>query len=898
MSNFKFNNPWLLFLIIPLVALIVIGFFIMKKEKRYSKKNIISLALHLVIAVLVSISFADPRYLSIDKETEVYLLVDASASEKPSTDKIDETIKKVSKKVLKTPNTKVGVIPFAKKATTLVELGGKFNSINDVYEDKNFDYTATNLEEALLYTSEKFKEDSYKRIVLISDGNETDGEAINTIETLMQEGITVDVINMNAEFTSEISITGIKYTDKTYLNREEEVEVLINASSTCSVTVNLYKEGELDSTKNSYLNNGLNVITFPLDTSAPGEFKYKVVVTGEEGTEFKDTFIENNSRSFIQNVSSDFKYLFLGSSEAELNKFRNLANLSAETNIDTFINKKNVPYSLEDLIKYDEVILSDLDFTTLNNYSELINNLSKAVSIYGKSVFTFGSTNVGNTNDPALVSYNDLLPVQYQPDDSRALVLVLDSSGSMGGNNINMVIAGAKEVVKKLNVNDSIAVVTFETNTVVPVTMTTIRNEKNRQEILNKIDRIKVGGGTNMMNALDEAYKQIQGVTAEYKNIISLTDGLAGDNVEDLKKYVTSMSFSNISSSFINVGDEDGKGEELLKTLAKLGNGQYKYCADSSNLKDIMIDTINQEILDKVIEKDSPIIYQKENDASMKNGVLNKLENVQGYNYCRMKSGASTVLSVQYIHTNSKNELSVIAIPLYAYWNFGSGKVTSFTSTLSTSWTTKFWNATSGKTFFSNILSESLPDRFNKSILNINFKANGSTSKVIVSPNVDTKDTKVSIEFSSLDKKDEKASYDLIFDGDSFSYNLPTPKVGFYKATISFSKLNPTTNAYELSEKVEMTYSFDYSSEFNFFDDNRNTLLNEISSQCGGSILAEDNIHFNIADNQLTEASYVSIMVWILLAAVILYLADIVIRKSLFKKKVKKEKEEIKDNYF
>ena len=102
----------------------------------------------------------------------------------------------------------------------------------------------------------------------------------------------------------------------------------------------------------------------------------------------------------------------------------------------------------------------------------------------------------------------------------------------------------------------------------------------------------------------------------------------------------------------------------------------------------------------------------------------------------------------------------------------------------------------------------------------------------------------------------------------------------------------------ELSEKVEMTYSFDYSSAFNFFDDNRNTLLNEISSQCGGSILAEDNIHFNIADNQLTEASYVSLMVWILLAAVILYLTDIVIRKSLFKKKVKKEKEEIKDNYF
>lgn len=899
MSNFKFNNPWLLFLIIPLVALIVVGFFLMKKQKRYTKKNIISFSLHIVIAVLISIAFADPRYLSIDKLTEVYILVDASASEKPSVEKMDELIKKVSDEALKTPNTKVGIIPFAKEATTLVELGGNFNSINDVYNKEGFDYTATNLESALMFTSERFKEDSYKRIVLISDGKETDGEAINTIETLMQQGITVDVINLDADFTFEISLTGLNYTDNTYLNREEEVEALINASTASNVTVNLFKENKLESSKKTYLSEGLNVITFPLDTSVANEAKYKVEIKEQEGFEFKDTFTENNVRSFVQTVSADFNILFLGSSNAELNKFKDLANLSSSTTIDSYINKKSVPLTLEDLIEYDEIILSNLDLTTLNNYQEFVKNLSSAVSIYGKSVFTFGSTHVGNTNDPALVFYNDLLPVQYQPDDSRALVLVLDSSGSMGGNHIDMVIAGAKEIVTKLDVNDSIAVVTFETNTVVPVTMTTIRNETNRQAIIDKIDRIKVGGGTNMMNALDEAFKQIQGVTAEYKNIISLTDGLAGDSIDDLKKYVTSMSFSNISSSFINVGGEEGEGEELLKTLAKLGNGQYRYCSDSSDLKDIMVDTIGQEVIDTIIEKDSPIIYQMEKDLSMKNGVLNNLENVTGYNYCRMKSGANTVLSVRYIHTNSENELSVIAIPLYAYWDFGAGKVSSFTSTLSTSWTNKFWNAASGKTFFDNILNQSLPERFNKSILNVDFKANGSSTEVKVSPNVDTKNTKVNVQMSSVNGEETNSSYDLIFDGESFSYNVPTPKTGFYKALISFSKLNPETNTYELVESIHVTYSFDYSSEFNFFDETKNTLLNQISSQCGGSILAENNIRFDISDNQLTEASYVSLMVWILLAAVIIYLADIVVRKSLFKKKAKKEvNQEIKDNYF
>ena len=203
-----------------------------------------------------------------------------------------------------------------------------------------------------------------------------------------------------------------------------------------------------------------------------------------------------------------------------------------------------------------------------------------------------------------------------------------------------------------------------------------------------------------------------------------------------------------------------------------------------------------------------------------------------------------------------------------------------------------------GKTFFKNIVNQSLPERYNKSFLNVEFEAKGSSSKISVTPNVDTKNTKVSIEVSS-DNETESSTYDLVYDGSSFSYDIPTPKVGFYNTTISFSRLNSETNEYELIETTSITYSFDYSSEFNFFDDSKNTLLNQIASQCGGSILAENNVHFDISDNQLTEASYISLMVWIILAAVVVYLVDITIRKSIFRKKAKKEvTATAPDNYF
>ena len=106
------------------------------------------------------------------------------------------------------------------------------------------------------------------------------------------------------------------------------------------------------------------------------------------------------------------------------------------------------------------------------------------------------------------------------------------------------------------------------------------------------------------------------------------------------------------------------------------------------------------------------------------------------------------------------------------------------------------------------------------------------------------------------------------------------------------------TILYELVESTNLTYSFDYSSEFNFFDETPNTLLNQIASQSGGSILAENNIHIDMSNNQLAESSYVSLMVWILLAAVIIYLVDITIRKSIFRKKEKKEANQVADNYF
>lgn len=882
---------------ILLLAGVVIGFFLMSKEKRYTKRNIISFSLHIVLAIVVSFAFADPQFLVTGKTTEVYVLADCSASEKPSIDRIDAAIDNITSQAEKNPGTKVGVIAFGKDCVVLAKPGQRFSSVSSVYDDSDFDYSASDIEGALNFAAEQFSDDAVKRLVLVSDGKQTDGNAIDALETLIQEGITIDTLDLQANFPTEISLTGLKYTDSVYLNREESVEVSINATEPTDAVINLYKNGSLYKSNAIYLGNGVNLTSFDLDTSEAGDNIYKVEVTGQDGSEFNDTFKENNSRTFVQSVTLNFSVLFLGTAQTQLDQFVQMAGLNEEAKIDSYIGTSKVPYSLNDLILYDEIVLADVDVSKLDHYSEFVDNLTTAVSVYGKSVFTFDSTHAGNTNDNVLNKYNDLLPVQYQPDDTRAVVLLIDTSGSMGGNNIDMAIQGAQSVVDKLDNNDSIAVVTFDDEIKVPVAMTTIRNDENRFDIKSKIGDITANGGTSFLAGMKEAYAQIEGVTAEYKNIITLSDGKPSENPETLKDYVTSISFSNISCSFINIGDLDGV--EILETLAKLGNGKYYFLDSAFDLKDVMVDSIDQEVVNSVIEKESDIVYWLKDDPSLNGGVYNNLPSIGGYNYCRIKSGSNTVLTVQYIHTDSDNELSVIAIPLYAYWTFGRGKVSSFTSSLDTEWTRNLRNSEAGKTFFRNIISQSLPESFNRSVLDVEVTANGSTSDVTVTPNIASDNTKISLEVSN-EQSGTSEDYSLIYDGSSFIGEISTPEVGIYKMTITYSKLDADTGDYQVSETRDYFFSFDYSSEFNFFDDTENILLYQLADQGGGTQLLEDDIVFEMNDDQLSQATYKSAMVWFLVAAVIIYLADITVRKTTFRKKVAKKPEDdnTKVNYF
>ena len=494
MNNIEIINPYLGFVALPLVAIVVIFFFVLPKRKRKLLKNKLSLGLHLVMCVTLSLAFMDIRFLNTSKSSELYIVADCSASETLSSEKLDELVKGTYDKV--GPSTKIGVVAFAKEAKVITPIGAGFDSVKSVYEDESFDKSATDIENALRYVNSLYSEDTVRRMILISDGVETDGSAINAIEDLLNNDVSVDCVYLAEQEEDEIAVTGLSYVDKAFLGREQTLKASIRSRKEAQVALKLFKDKQLLETKITQVNRGLNVLDFTLPSDVTGAFDYELTVNALDGSELKDTYLENNTMAFRQEISDDFKVLLIEGAKEDRSALANLGLFGEKTEVTEYIyNSTKIPYTLENLLKYDEVILSDVDLSKMANNVELVTNLRTLVSAYGKSLLTFGQNHTGPSTE-TFELYKEMLPVQYESQDQKAVILNIDVSGSMETDNrLTKAKQGAIACVDILEENDYVGIVAFSDEGEVIQPLTT---KKNRPTIVSNINAMQTIGGTQM----------------------------------------------------------------------------------------------------------------------------------------------------------------------------------------------------------------------------------------------------------------------------------------------------------------------------------------------------------------------------------------------------------------
>lgn len=165
--------------------------------------------------------------------------------------------------------------------------------------------------------------------------------------------------------------------------------------------------------------------------------------------------------------------------------------------------------------------------------------------------------------------------------EHQAIVLVLDTSGSMSGSPITNLKKAALEFCSKIlsaDPNNQIAVVTFASNTIV--------NDftNNLAELDNTISSIYAYGDTYMVDAIKSADKLLQKETAEkeyVKSIVVMADGEPFDTDATIQAATSLFSQYNIYSiGFFEYENEAAKN--LLKSIQN--SGYY----EANNLEELI----------------------------------------------------------------------------------------------------------------------------------------------------------------------------------------------------------------------------------------------------------------------------------------------------------------------
>ena len=882
MRSVNFDNPYLLLLAIPLLLLVIIPFVIAIRKENRQKSAVASLILHIVIVCLVTLAAAGTKITTVLTETTVYVVADVSYSSERELDRVDGYIKEMSENLPK--NTKLGVVCFGGDSVLLYEAGEEPKSVKDAVVDKS----ATDIAAALKETSLLFKDDVIKKMVLISDGKSTDensrGALISAMESLEQKNISLDAIFINStieESEREVQISDIEATQKTYLDVESEAKLLLQSSYEGQVKVTLYVKAP-DSEEYvakpftvERVTYGYNMIKIPLETSEAGVYSYRVDISPES-----DICDENNSFVFTQEIDPEIDILLVTEKQDDIDALTALYGERASVNAVLVRPGKpltNLPYTVEELSAYDEIIISNVDIRALPNVTSFLHAVEIVVSQLGKNLTTMGNLEIQNKDDKNLGALSDMLAVSYgnQNSDVKMYTLVLDTSHSMNqAYKFRAMKEAAKSLLSLLADDDMVAVITFSGD--VKTLQPPVRVGDKRNQIAELIDGLQPEQGTFLGTAMARASSIMQSYDYKEKQVMIITDGKTNEYDKNPLQVARELRAFGIVASTINISTPDETSIALLEKIAQTSGGNYFYLEDVDEVEELIFAEVADEVTEVIIEKDTPVHIEKMKDSLLsgytgaQDDILS-VPNVQGYIQTSAKVDANVVLSVDY-----EKESATVRVPLYAWREYGNGRVATLATNPSGGWISG-WDDEFKSLFFGNMVKSNLSEEKIDFPFEITTEDRGTTSHITVNPSSLRADGVVTM-VVTMPNGEVSEPITLTFDTQKYFTELDITERGTYKLSFNYSY---DENRDGIDATVYKTVS--YEPEYDMFESYSASSLHSFVS---GSVREEGGIIIESDEDDLATYEY-SFVIPFMIASLVIFVCDVAIRVIKLKKKAK-----------
>jgi len=890
MSNFQitYKYPWLLLLIIPAVLLTLIPYFRLGKKHRFTRNKILSMTLHitamlLAINLLAGIAFS---YEVPNEDNEVILLVDVSDSTEGMSDRIDEFVRSAIDAAPE--GCRIGIVKFGYGHEYSVELTANKEGVFEKYAaSERPDGSASSLAAALKYTSGLFTSTESAKIVIVSDGIETDGDARLALYDIVSEGITVDSAHIADEDVRDIQILSAEIVDEDIMPGEIfSVKLVIASSSTESegaAILRLYDNGEPCGETPVGIKNGENEITvsLSLDEREIHELTFELVTDHELfGEPLDDELGENNVYRTYINLEELENVLIIERYEGESAALKSIISTTKTVrDISIEADAAEIPTSIVEMARYEQIILVNISYSDMPEGFEEC--LHRYVYDLGGGLFTVGGRNEqGADGKPVPHAYNradiekstyfkNMLPVSaedYTPP--VAVMLVIDTSLSMKSTGkLAAAIEGAGVCLDALGDRDYCGIVSFssassERLSVLPVSQ--------RETIAETIKRLEddAGGGTIFSDAIMKSGNALSVIeNVERKHIVLITDGKPADSYDDYERYIKYNTENGITMSVMTIGIDDPRKAVEMQKAAAAGGGKYYGVSDAGSLSGTMYKDLTEEAIPEIAYGEKFAITAKDRSPILAGIDPSLIPALRGYYGTVAKKDATVPLMGKYV-------------PIYVVHKYGAGKVGSFMSDVGGEWSDEFAQSVVGRAIIMNIVESLFPssdvradeikyelkaDNYLHSV-NIHGAPSGEEISVTVnpySPHLQHLYGEIEVTAAESNRR--------------FTFTLSEP--GLYEILIT-----STDEAGETVTEIPVYRTFSYSEEYDTHSHTGKegeSLMAELA-KVGGGLAVDDPARIFTSLSETVTLEYDPRFVMIIVA-IVLFLLDVAVRKFKFK---------------
>lgn len=529
-------------------------------------------------------------------------------------------------------------------------------------EDSGHD---TDLAGAVSLARSLFPPATTRRLVLIGDGLETKGDLAAAADDAALAGVAIDAVPVAGPARPDVRVVRVR-PSRSRLHEGAQLRISADIASSIQGAgrVRLFENGiEVDAQPLEVKVGEQATVHFDRTPEERNLYKYRVAVEGFEG----DSIPENDASLALVDVRGRPMLLYIEGEESEAHYLTDAMAREGIRLVSRTVDA--MPNSLQDLAGYDGVVFSDVPahkltekhMTLVRDYVEQLGG--GFMMIGGRSSFGVG----GYYRTPI----EDVLPVKMKAPDKEekyatALALVIDRSGSMGGQKIEICKSAAIATVELLSKKDYIGVVAFDSRATWVVPMTKVTSPA---AIAGQVATVNAGGGTNIYPGMSAAREALAGVKAKVKHMIVLTDGQTGGT--GYPQLAAALQAEGVTVSTVGIGS--GADLALLQSIARAGGGEHYATADPTAIPRIFTQDAMVH-MGKLIREQDFVPKQVERHTMLAGWPADKAPPLLGYVKTHRKATAQVPM------------VTDLGDPLLAHWRYGLGKVTAFTSDCKSRW--------------------------------------------------------------------------------------------------------------------------------------------------------------------------------------------------------------------